>query len=108
MQQLVGRFPFQPLHEATDRYLWGNGHEEMDMILSDMTADEHYSCLGANLAQQLSHPGAHLPLKSRLTILGHPHEVQMDFEHGMRAVAVLITHTTSVPHPSGVRAKAVA
>ena len=89
LHQLEGAFPFEHLDEPTDGHSRRHAHEQMHMVFRDVPFDDGDFVVAADFAQQLSHTEADLACHDWLTVLRHPHQVQMDAEDRMRAVPVL-------------------
>jgi hypothetical protein len=80
-QQLVGRLPFQPLDQPTDRHLRGDRHEQLQMSFSHVAFPERYFMLSADLANPIAHPQGHFARQRWPAIFRGPDQMQMDFKN---------------------------
>lgn len=86
--QFVRRLPFEPLQQPTDRYLRRDRHEQMDVVLPHVPFHDLHLMLPADVSNQIPRSRRHLSGQSWPSILRNPHQMQMDLEYGMRAVAI--------------------
>ena len=105
-QQLVGRLPFQPLDQPTDRHLRGNRHEQMQMSFGHVAFHDRYFMLSADLANQIAHPQGHFARQRWPAIFRGPDQMQVDFKDGVGTAPLLFHAAKSIWVPT--RAKALA
>ena len=94
-EEVVRVLPLQPLDQATGRDLRRARHDKVDMVAGDVPFQDLHLLLPADLPDEFAHPEADLARQDGFAILGHPHEVQVDHEHGVGAVAVV--HAAILP-----------
>jgi hypothetical protein len=68
--------PFQTLYQPTDRQLWWDRHEQMNMILGYMPFQNFHTLAAANVPDHFPRSIGYIPHKDWLTILGYPHQMQ--------------------------------
>ncbi len=89
VHHFVGRLPFQLLDEAADRHTWRHAQEQMDMIFRHVPFHDCDLRSAADFADQLTESETYFTCHDRLTILRHPHNVQMDAKDRMCAVPIV-------------------
>jgi len=80
-QQLIRRLPLQPLYQSADRYLWRYRYEKMNVVARNMPLHDLNVVTTTYLADQIPHPVGYVPFQNTLTILGNPHQVNVDHEY---------------------------
>lgn len=96
LEQFVRRCSFDALHQAADRDLRWKRDEPMHMVFGPMAFDDNHVIVVTDFANQLTHPLTRHPTQRGASIFGHPHEVQVDVENGVRAAPIGITHGDSL------------
>lgn len=77
-EQLVGSFPFEPLHEPTDCDVRRDRNEQVDVIARNMPLDDIHILTLADLPDHIPNSKCNRPLQYLLSVLRDPYQVEMN------------------------------
>jgi hypothetical protein len=94
-QHLSRRLPLYGLSQLADRYVWGNRHKYVHVILRDMSLENLHVVRLTYLPDQLSNSLGNLPPQNRLAVFRDPYKVILQIINGMARFTVVL-HTASI------------
>ena len=88
-QQMVRRWPLSHCIKRLIVTCGGSDDEQVYIVLRYVPLHNRHLVLAADL-QIDRNPRRHLALQRWSSVLGHPHQVQMDFKYSVRATPVFV------------------